>query len=286
MKSHKNISIPGSENLPISLDVFISNESLPQPVIIYAHGFNGFKDWGNTDLIAEKFAEKGFVFIKFNFSHNGTSPDDPENFTDLESFGRNNYSIELSDLKAVTDWVLDPENPWNKCIDSERVGLIGHSRGGGIAILAAAADKRFKQLVTWASVSECKTPWGNWGNGKMEEWKQSGVAYYLNSRTRQDMPLYYQLHEDFIENQNRLDIQNAIKALQIPVLVCHGTRDNSVPIDNAYRLKEWQPNLILFTVESDHVFGRSHPWLEENLPQPMQAVVDQSLLFFKQLVGQ
>lgn len=286
MKRHKNSCIAGSENLPISLDIFIGDDGKRRPVIIYAHGFNGFKDWGNADLFAEKFAEAGFVFVKFNFSHNGTSPDDPENFTELESFGRNNYSKELADLKAVTDWVLDTKNPWKESIDTDKVGLIGHSRGGGIAILAAAADDRIKQLVTWASVSECKTPWGNWNALKMEEWKQAGVAYYLNSRTRQDMPLYYQLHEDFLENQDKLSIEKAISGLQIPILVCHGTRDNSVPIDHAYRLKEWQPAVSLFTVESDHVFGRSHPWLEEKMPEPMETVVNQSLLFLKKLTGQ
>ncbi|MGB3155850.1 MAG: hypothetical protein WBB06_14685, partial [Chitinophagaceae bacterium] len=68
----KNIVIAGADKKPVALDIFFENDPEPRPVVIYAHGFNGFKDWGNFDLIAAKFAEEGFVFVKFNFSHNGT----------------------------------------------------------------------------------------------------------------------------------------------------------------------------------------------------------------------
>jgi len=81
MNKTKNILINGSGGLPITLDIFyIGNK--PQPLVIYAHGFNGFKDWASFDLVAEQFAEAGFCFIKFNFSHNGTSAQSPEDFVD------------------------------------------------------------------------------------------------------------------------------------------------------------------------------------------------------------
>ena len=69
MAKVKNLIITGSAGKPISLDIFFSEVRQPQPTIIYAHGFNGFKDWGNFDLIAEQFLASGFTFIKFNFSH-------------------------------------------------------------------------------------------------------------------------------------------------------------------------------------------------------------------------
>ena len=40
-----------------------------KPVILFNHGFKGFKDWGPFNLMASKFAEAGFVFIKMNFSY-------------------------------------------------------------------------------------------------------------------------------------------------------------------------------------------------------------------------
>ncbi len=282
MTSIKNIIIPGSNKLPITLDIFFKKGPVQQPVVIYAHGFNGFKDWGNFDLIAEKFAGAGYTMVKFNFSHNGTTPENPDEFTNLEAFGNNNYTKQLDDLQLVMDWVCDPLNNYQSIINNNQIYLIGHSMGGGIAILQARADKRIKKLVTWAAIGECKTPWGSWPPEKMQAWKETGVAFYNNSRTNQQMPMYYQLFEDYMQNRERLDIKKAIGHLDIPILICHGTGDTAVPVSTAYDLKSWQPAAQLFITDSDHVFGRKHPWTDNDLPTAMAAIVNTSLQFFKQ----
>ena len=277
----KNLVVNGAENLPMGVDIFFKDEQQARPVVIYVHGFNGFKDWGNFDLIAGCFANAGFVLVKFNFSHNGTSPEQPEEFVNLEAFGKNNYTNQLEDLTRIIDWVSDPMNPYQTAIDVQQIYLMGHSMGGGISILQSAADKRIKKLITWAGISESKTPWGNWPVAKLEEWKQTGVQYYTNVRTKQQMPIYYQLYQDYLNNEDGLHIRKAIASLTIPILVCHGSLDGAVLIEAAFQLKEWQPNAQLFTVESDHVFGRKHPWASSELPPPMKAVVETSIRFLK-----
>lgn len=279
MNPEKNIVINGSNNKPIAIDIFFENPGKQLPVVIYAHGFNGFKDWGNFDLLANRFALKGFVMVKFNFSHNGTNPENPEEFVDLDAFGKNNYSIELEDLSLVIDWVCDVKNPYHSIFDLSKLGLIGHSLGGGIALLQTANDTRIKKLVTWASISECKTPWGNWPADRIELWKKEGVQYYTNTRTNQQMPMYYQLYEDYQQNKDKLDIQKAIKNIKVPILICHGTNDLSVPIEHAYALKGSQPFAELFTLEADHVFYRKHPWPGKQLPLEMEALVNETMLF-------
>ena len=104
----KTYYYPEQTKEPIALDIFFENDQEQRPVVIYVHGFNGFKDWGNFDLIAKKIAAAGYVLVKFNFSHNGTTPEQPEEFADLEAFGNNNYSKQLEDLRLVIDWVCDP----------------------------------------------------------------------------------------------------------------------------------------------------------------------------------
>jgi uncharacterized protein len=281
MNGIKNIVIPGADAKPISLDIFFDGNAAKNPVVIYAHGFNGFKDWGNFDLIAKSFASNGFTMIKFNFSHNGTTPDQPETFADLDAFGNNNYTKQLCDLMLVTNWVCDPQNPYAPCLDTESIYLIGHSMGGGIAILYAAEDSRIKKLVTWACISECKTPWGNWPAEKMLEWKENGVQYYSNTRTNQQMPLYYQLYEDYEKNRETLSIEKAIGRITQPVLICHGSIDIAVPVENASQLQEWQPSAELFIIESNHVFDRKHPWIMTYLPAAMDAVVSKTITFLQ-----
>lgn len=270
----------GADGKPVLLDIMYE-AGKQRPVVIYAHGFNGFKDWGNFDLIAAQFVRAGFCFIKFNFSHGGTSPQAPEEFINLEAYGHNNYTKELFDLQVVIDWALVETNPHRNAIDPSRLYLLGHSRGGGVVLLKAAEEEQVKAVATWASVSQSKTPWGSWPQERIENWGKTGVDYYTNSRTKQQMPLYYQLYEDFQANKERLDILSAVKRLRIPLLICHGTRDEAVRVENAKLLKEAASHAELFLVESDHVFGRKHPWTEDGLPEPMQAVVDRTIQFFQ-----
>ena len=275
----KNTILSGAAGKPIALDIFYTDALTAKPVVVYAHGFNGFKDWGNADIIAVQFAAAGYVFVKFNFSHNGTTPEHLQDFVDLEAFGNNNYTKQLYDLNAVIDWVCDLNNIHQKAINKNSIYLIGHSMGGGIATLHAAKDTRIKKLITWAGISECKTPWTNWSEQKLQEWKRTGVEYYLNGRTKQNMPLYYQLHQDYLDNASVLNIETAMRSLTIPILICHGILDTSVPIEKAYDLNNWQPSSFLFTVKSDHVFGRTHPWNSDELPEAMQAVVNETIRF-------
>jgi uncharacterized protein len=277
----KNIIIKGSAGKPIALDFFCKDDGTTKPVVVYVHGFNGFKDWGNFDLIAEEFASAGFALVKFNFSHNGTTPEQPEVFADLEAFGNNNYSRQLEDVKAVVDWVCSEGNIYKSMLDTNTIYLIGHSMGGGIAVLFAAEDSRVKKLVTWAGIAECKTPWGGWPQEKMKEWLLNGVQYYKNTRTNQQMPLYYQLYVDYKDNEERLNIEKAIKKLSIPILICHGTNDIAVPVEKGFQLKEWQPAAELFTVDSNHVFDRQHPWEKLYLPEAMDAGLQKTITFLK-----
>lgn len=281
IRAVKNLLVAGSNERLMLADVFLPEQQADCPVILYIHGFNGFKDWGNFDLIASQFAQSGFVFVKFNLSHNGTTPDSPEDFVDLEAFANNNYSKELFDTTCMLNWITDSSHVFAHQIDTNRIALLGHSRGGGIAILQAASDSRVRALLTWASVSVCQTPFGNYKPAKLKEWKEQGAIHYHNQRTGQSMPLYYQLYEDYVSHAQAYDLTKAMQQLDIPNLICHGTNDTAVPLQSAIDLQTWKPDSIFFTVDSDHVFGRKHPWETTLLPKPTVDVVQASISFLQ-----
>ena len=267
----------------ISTDVHW-NTHLPdaaKPVVIFSHGFKGFKDWGAWDLVAEKFAESSMVFIKFNFSHNGTTLDDPLNFGDLDAFGNNNFTRELNDLGGVIDWVQTKmQASLTIPPDLEKIYLIGHSRGGGITLLKAAEDRRVKKIALWASVSNLLR---NPSETFVANWKKEGVTYILNGRTKQNMPLYWQLYEDFQSNAARLDVETAARRLEVPVLIAHGTNDPAVPVSDAKNLNKWCKNARLLLIENaNHVFGARHPFVNDELPPDAAQLVSESIRFFNE----
>ena len=272
MNITKNQILYRENNKPILIDTFYKENQTNQPIVIFCHGYKGFKDWGAWDVMATQIADAGYCFVKFNFSHNGGTVEQPIDFPDLEAFGQNNYTKELDDLGDVIDWVVNTFND-NKFIDTNIINLIGHSRGGGIAILKASEDDRISKLITLASVCDFEKRTATIGN--LEEWKRDGVKYVLNGRTKQQMPHYFQFYEDFIANKDRLNIKKATEKINIPFLIIHGDADTSVLIDEGENLHQWNINSKFEIIENaDHVFNVKHPWNSEEIPLEFQAVID------------
>ena len=180
MRIEKNIILNRTDKKPLLIDTFYSESKTDQPIVVFCHGYKGFKDWGAWDLMAEAIAEAGFCFIKFNFSHNGGTVENPIDFPDLEAFGQNNYTKELDDLNTIIDWAIKQFRD-NENINTNKINLIGHSRGGGIAILKASEDSRITRLITLASVSDFGSRFGS--DNEIKEWKEKGVKHILNGRT-------------------------------------------------------------------------------------------------------
>lgn len=168
MNTYK-VNIEGSAEKAIAIDLYLSESEDKRPLVIFAHGFKGFKDWGCHELIALYFYEQGLNFLKFNFSHSGISLHERDFFDDLDGFSKNTFSKELYDLDSVISYALSGTN--FKAPD--KIYLVGHSRGGGIAIVQSAQDKRIAKLATWASLSHFNHLWKseqeeNWCNqGKL-----------------------------------------------------------------------------------------------------------------------
>ncbi|MCB2377861.1 alpha/beta hydrolase [Hymenobacter sp. BT635] len=266
---------------PFAADARFVPSGRPKPVVVFVHGFKGFKDWGHFNVLADYFAAHGFVFVKLNLSHNGVVPGGTGDLEDLEAFGQNNFSLELDDVGTLLDYLFSPEASVLPAaeVDVRQLLLVGHSRGGGIVLLKAAEDARVQAVAAWAPISSVNP---RWPEALMQQWKQDGVQYVDNMRTGQRMPLYYQLVEDFEANQQRLDIPgNVREKLRQPLLILHGDQDETLPVQMAHDLKSWKPDAELVVVPgAGHMFGGKHPWDEDQLPELAQHIADKTIEFF------
>ena len=271
----RNTIIKNPKTRDFLADAFYPESENQLPLVIFAHGYKGYKDWGAWNLMAQKFAEAGFFFVKFNFSHNGTTIEKPTDFADLEAFGQNNFSKEMSDYDEVLNYFCNHDK-----VDSEKIAIIGHSRGGGISVIKAFEDDRVKLLISLAGVSNFKYRFPT--KDRFDEWKNSGVMYSENKRTHQQMPHYFQFFEDFERNEQRFDIQHAAQHLVKSFLIIQGTDDDAVKDKEAFLLNEWCKTSELVIMENaNHTFGAKEPWTENGLPDQLNKATSLATDFLK-----
>ncbi|WHT39621.1 alpha/beta fold hydrolase [Myroides sp. mNGS23_01] len=273
---HETVRIPNEKAPAILADCYWDPATEKHPLVIFCHGYKGFKDWGAWDLAMQTLAKAGFAVAKFNFSLNGTSLDQPTEFVDLDAFGRNTYTQEQRDLACVIAYYQ--AQPF---VDESHVFLIGHSRGGGAVLLQTYYNDQVTGAISWAGVADFKKRFPQRDN--FEQWKETGVFYSMNGRTKQQMPHYFTFWEDFVAHEQQLTIQYAAQNLRKPVLLVNGTADEAVHVKEAELLHLWIKDSDLFLVEgADHVFGARHPHTGEQLPHDLAKVVAKTIAFIQQ----
>lgn len=229
----------------------------PRPTVVICHGFKGFLEWGFFPPLADLLVERGFTTIRFNFPGTGMRPGD-ELVTDLAAFRGALPSQDVEHLLAVLDAVGAEIAPGHA--DPDRLSLVGHSRGGGAVLLAAARDAwrdRLRALVTWNGVST----FDRWPPTDKERWRRDGELVILNGRTGQELPIGVEVLDD-IEGHPGIDLPVAAGRRTVPWLIVHGADDPVVPLAEAELLASKASGVheLEAVAGGDHTLGARHPF--------------------------
>ena len=279
-------SIGSTEGLPIYYDLYIPGVSPGSaiPVVLFLHGFKGFKDWGPFPDACEELAREGFAVVAFNLSLNGVGKDTTE-FNEPNLFRRQTLSQDLADVGSVIEALkIRDVRSEVAALDTDRIGMIGHSRGGHTAVVAAAEYPEIQCLVTWSAVANYLERWSD----KMKnDWEEAGFTEIENTRTGQILPLDKIVYEDALENSEKLMALNRVQELHIPCLFIAGRQDEAVPVTESERLYRNCPSTdkeIRLIKNAGHTFGTSHPFEKEEFPDPFMNVMEHTEKWFEEFL--
>jgi len=206
------------------------------PVVIFLHGWAMGKV-GNPQFTFVKAARDlcaaGFAVLRFDFRGVGDSQGDFEKY---------NTSSMIEDTLASLDFIQK-----EKGLDRNRIGLLGWSMGGIIAILTASKDKRVKCLVTWASPAESKNLWPP---SLLEELKKKG--YVIIDYYSQMYATSSSVKDDF-----KYSALKSMRRVKVPILIIHGNRDHTVPSTEAEKLYRAasKPKKLIMIKSAGHAFS-------------------------------
>lgn len=223
----ESFHIVNSDGDPLHVDLRYPAGMAGLSLVVICHSFMAFKDWGFFPYVAGRIADAGFASISFNFSLNGVV-DHGDRITEFDRFRQNTFSRELSDLSAIID-AIDNRAIGAGTIDPSRICLMGHSRGGGVAIVHSASDPRIKALLTWSAIST----FDRWTPHQKENWKRLGNLALARDSTISPLRLGIGLLHDLENHRKKLDIVEAASRIRIPWLLLHGRADVTVPLREA-----------------------------------------------------
>jgi len=246
----------GSDDVPFGLSVFAAPS--PRAWLVFCHGFKGFRRWGGWSWLLGGLAERGVTGVSFDFSHAGVAPETPADFSRLDLFERNSCSRELFDLAVVVRAAREGRLPGLESVAGLPLVLVGHSKGGGTAILGSGPAGA-AAVVGLASVGRVR----RFGADAEHSIRERGFFEVPNARTGQIMRVGREYLDDLERHEAEWDLVRVVAESSARFLFVHGTADASVPIDEARALAAagTPPRVRLAEIEgADHTFGTRHPF--------------------------
>lgn len=262
-------------------------------LVIFLHGFKSFRNWGFIPYICSKFASAGLISLNLDFEFNGILTENPVQF-DIEKFAMNNVSKELENINFLLSLLnelhsakslqqdffknfasienSDDFEILNKILEQKwngKVSLVGHSRGGGISILAARDNNIVDKIGLLAPIAH----FDRYTPRLKAKWIDEGYLEFNDSMSKQTLKMNSDYVLDLEQNKDRFNLIKFAETLANPVFIIHGENDVSVPLseveDLVNSLKKNEINQFtsrnfVIIKKANHLFNINHPFEKSN----------------------
>ena len=201
--------------------VLAAPEAPTDRLVILCHGFLSNKHSTTNKVLTAKLVEQGIATFRFDFFGQGESEG---------PFERTTVGLALGQALAALDLVASK--------GFGRIGLIGSSFGGLVAVLAAAQFRAAGATLACLGL-KCPVPDFEemlrleFGPEGIAEWKRTGtIPDVTGGRDR------VRLHFGFFEDCAGHTGYDAAKSISVPTLIVQGDKDEYVPLHQSRRLLE------------------------------------------------
>lgn len=275
MSATNNWIIENRSGLPIIGTTHLVEEAA-RGVVLLAHGFRGYKDYGFIPLLAKKLAAEGYLAHRFNFSHSGMTHGHGE--FDPVTFSTDTWNKQVSDLlcviEAVNSGVLEGgELP---------LVLFGHSRGAVTTLLASGRHSEspslshLRGLITAASpVDACRLK-----SADRDSFVRNGYMEAPSSRTGQTLRIDAAWLREQQADPEGHDVVTQAGRVRVPVGIIHGLDDSTVQSEDAVFLAEAVGDRAIMRLidGGNHVFNTPNPADSGDRPSPQLQQLQQHVL--------
>lgn len=249
----KHVFIPNKKGLKLAAVVHKPDGEGKFPGVIVLHGFGGRKDDPHIRVLCEDLAKASFAAIRFETAGMGESEGSAEEFL------LSNY---YNDVDVIFEYFSQLD-----FVDTNRIGLAGHSLGAVLTLLYAAKNIGIKALcaispaVKFSNVHLDTT---------MEEWKEKG--FYSKKKPNGEI---VHIPYAFVEDADKAEVLELVRSLIQPKLIIVGTADEVVDPQETQEIYEHaaEPKEL---VEME---GLGH--LYKKYPEQVAAVNKRVIAFFQ-----
>lgn len=246
-------SIRNADDLEIIGDTHTPSEAAPTACALILHGFKGYKDYGFIPPMARELARRNILAHRFNFATSGMTSD-LSAFARPDLFAKGTWGGQVEDVRRVARAIREGEIAGKGL----PLFLLGHSRGGATALLAAglhADELGLAGLITLNAVDRCCSM----SDEQQREMLALGYAVTTSARTGQELRINADWLREQLDHPQAHDVLLQAAHVKCPVCVLHGDSDDAVPIEAGESIAKAAKTALNRVEGADHVLNMPNP---------------------------